>query len=308
MKSARRRVSKAEALKVAAVLAAVAACDSGEVAGPPSGASLVIGPDSAALTYLGETVRFTARVTGGTGAAGAVEWSSTDESVVTVDGAGLVTAAWERDGGGSGDFGGSACRGVGGGRAAGVGARGVRGRAACPGRSSATGARRGAGVGRGRSSRGGAGGGVRGDVGGRIGEPGVGGEQRGRCGVSGVDAGRYAGRAAAGGVGGGRGRRRRSGRRHWTRTRRWRRSSCSLGAVSEGLWGGLCRGRCGCGWWTGPTGRLRALWSGSCPRAGRCTETACGARAAAGRGRCGRWERRRASSGWWRRRGVRGWR
>ncbi|WP_423925905.1 leucine-rich repeat domain-containing protein [Candidatus Palauibacter sp.] len=92
MKSARRRVSKAEALKVAAVLAAVAACDSGEVAGPPSGASLVIGPDSAALTYLGETVRFTARVTGGTGAAGAVEWSSTDESVVTVDGAGLVTA------------------------------------------------------------------------------------------------------------------------------------------------------------------------------------------------------------------------
>lgn len=82
-------------LKVAAVLAAVAACDSGETTAPPTAvpASLAIAPDSAALTYLGETVQFTARVTGGTGTAGgAIRWESTDPTVVTVDRAGLVTA------------------------------------------------------------------------------------------------------------------------------------------------------------------------------------------------------------------------
>ncbi len=80
---------------MAAVLAAVAACDSDEVSGPPAvPASLGIVPDSAALTYLGETVQFTARVSGGTGSAsaGTVRWTTTDEAVVTVDGGGLVTA------------------------------------------------------------------------------------------------------------------------------------------------------------------------------------------------------------------------
>ena len=95
MESARQLVSRAEVLKVAAVLAAVAACDSGEVSGPPAvPASLAISPDAAALTYLGETVQFTARVTGGTGSAsaGTVRWESVDEAVVTVDRTGLVTA------------------------------------------------------------------------------------------------------------------------------------------------------------------------------------------------------------------------
>ncbi|WP_419941105.1 leucine-rich repeat domain-containing protein [Candidatus Palauibacter sp.] len=79
--------------KVAAVVAAVSACDSGEVVAPPVvPASLSVAPDSAALTYIGETVQFTATVRGGTGTAGAVRWASTDEAVVTVDGGGLVTA------------------------------------------------------------------------------------------------------------------------------------------------------------------------------------------------------------------------
>ncbi|WP_419948060.1 leucine-rich repeat domain-containing protein [Candidatus Palauibacter sp.] len=96
MKLARQSMVNAEALKVAAVLAAVAACDSDEVSGPPGGVppSLAIVPDSVALTYLGETVQFTARVTGGTGSTsdGAVRWETTDEVVVTVDRSGLVTA------------------------------------------------------------------------------------------------------------------------------------------------------------------------------------------------------------------------
>ena len=96
MKLARYFMVNAEALKVAAVLAAVAACDSDEVSGPPGGvpASLAVSPDSVALTYLGETVQFTARVTGGTGSesAGTVRWESTAEAVLTVDRSGRVTA------------------------------------------------------------------------------------------------------------------------------------------------------------------------------------------------------------------------
>ncbi|WP_420463119.1 leucine-rich repeat domain-containing protein [Candidatus Palauibacter sp.] len=93
-KSGLRQRVNAEAIKVAAVLAAVAACDSGEAVAPPVvPLSLAVAPDSAVLTYLGETVRFTARVTGGTGSeAGTVRWESTDRAVVTVDGSGLVTA------------------------------------------------------------------------------------------------------------------------------------------------------------------------------------------------------------------------
>ncbi|WP_420632537.1 Ig-like domain-containing protein [Candidatus Palauibacter sp.] len=83
-------------LKVAAGLVAIAACDSGEMTGPVPGlpASVAVAPDSAVLTYLGETAQFTARVTDGTGAAvgDAVRWESTDRAVVTVDGSGLVTA------------------------------------------------------------------------------------------------------------------------------------------------------------------------------------------------------------------------
>ncbi|WP_420462798.1 leucine-rich repeat domain-containing protein [Candidatus Palauibacter sp.] len=82
-------------LKVAGVLAIVAGCDSGGTMAPPTAipVSVVVAPDSAALTYLGETVRFTARVAGGTGSAGGtVRWESTDQTVVTVDGSGLVTA------------------------------------------------------------------------------------------------------------------------------------------------------------------------------------------------------------------------
>ena len=83
-------------LKVAAALVAIAACDSGEMTGPVPGvpASVAVAPDSAVLTYLGETAQFTARVTDGTGASvgGVVRWESTDRAVVTVDGSGLVTA------------------------------------------------------------------------------------------------------------------------------------------------------------------------------------------------------------------------
>ncbi|WP_420632539.1 Ig-like domain-containing protein [Candidatus Palauibacter sp.] len=83
-------------LKVAAALVAIAACDSGEMTGPVPGvpASVAVAPDSAVLTYLGETAQFTARVTDGTGASvgGAVRWESTDGAVVSVDGTGLVTA------------------------------------------------------------------------------------------------------------------------------------------------------------------------------------------------------------------------
>ena len=94
VKSGLRQRVNAEVIKVAAVLAAVAACDSGEATGPPVvPLSLRVAPDSARLTYLGETAQFTVRVAGGTGSeAGTVRWESTDRAVVTVDGSGLVTA------------------------------------------------------------------------------------------------------------------------------------------------------------------------------------------------------------------------
>ena len=83
-------------LKVAVAVVAIAACDSADMTGPVPGvpASVAIAPDSAHLTYLGETLRFTAVVRDGTGASvgGAVRWASSDGSVVTVDGTGLVTA------------------------------------------------------------------------------------------------------------------------------------------------------------------------------------------------------------------------
>lgn len=80
-------------LRVVAVLLAVSACDAGDaVAPPPVPASVVIAPDSTLLTYLGEVVRFSATVRGGTGGEASVSWSSTDEAVVTVDGSGWVTA------------------------------------------------------------------------------------------------------------------------------------------------------------------------------------------------------------------------
>ncbi len=84
------------ALKVAAALALVGACDSTEVVGPPGGAvrSVVVTPREAVLTHLGEMVRFTAAVRRDSGAVGgsAVRWESTDETVVAVDGSGVATA------------------------------------------------------------------------------------------------------------------------------------------------------------------------------------------------------------------------
>ncbi|MDE2663881.1 MAG: Ig-like domain-containing protein [Gemmatimonadota bacterium] len=77
-------------------LVAVGACDSAEVVGPPGGMvrSVAVTPREAHLTYLGETVRFTAAVRRDSGAVGgsAVRWESSDETVVSVDGTGQATA------------------------------------------------------------------------------------------------------------------------------------------------------------------------------------------------------------------------
>ena len=82
--------------KVAVALALVGACDSAEVVGPPGGMvrSVAVTPREAHLTYLGETVRFTAAVRRDSGAVGgsAVRWESSDETVVSVDGTGQATA------------------------------------------------------------------------------------------------------------------------------------------------------------------------------------------------------------------------
>lgn len=84
------------AIKAAAALAVAGACDSTEVVGPPGGAvrSVAVMPREAALTYLGETVRFTAAVRRDSGAVGgsSVRWESSDETVVSVDGTGRATA------------------------------------------------------------------------------------------------------------------------------------------------------------------------------------------------------------------------
>ena len=76
------------------MLALLAACDSGQVAEPGETALLTIVPDSAALTYIGERIAFSARITGDAGAAGGagVTWRSTDTTVFTVDAPGEVTA------------------------------------------------------------------------------------------------------------------------------------------------------------------------------------------------------------------------
>ena len=71
------------------LLAALAACDAGQVAEPE--ASLEIVPDSVTLTHVGE--RFTFTVRGGAAAeAGEVRWSSLDTAVFKVDANGTVTA------------------------------------------------------------------------------------------------------------------------------------------------------------------------------------------------------------------------
>ena len=83
-------------LKVALAVVAIAACDSDDMTGPVPGVptSVAIVPDSANLTYLGETLQFTAVVRDGTGASvgGSVRWETSDGAVVGVDAQGLVTA------------------------------------------------------------------------------------------------------------------------------------------------------------------------------------------------------------------------
>ena len=81
-------------LVFAAALAA--ACADGPVEPPPTPASITISPSATTFSALGQTVGLTATVHDqhGTVMADArIEWSSSDASVATVDGAGLVAAA-----------------------------------------------------------------------------------------------------------------------------------------------------------------------------------------------------------------------
>lgn len=78
---------------VLVLLAVTGACDSREVVEvvePTVPLSLTLTPDSALLTYIGESETFTARVTGDP--AGTLTWHTSDSAVFTVEGAGAVTA------------------------------------------------------------------------------------------------------------------------------------------------------------------------------------------------------------------------
>ncbi len=78
----------------ALLLAAIAACDSGTDPDPPRPTALAISPTSAALSSLGETAAFTAKITDQHGDAydGTVTWSSSDATVFTVTAQGAVTS------------------------------------------------------------------------------------------------------------------------------------------------------------------------------------------------------------------------
>lgn len=97
--SAGRRIGFAGAATVAVVfgLAGCGGSDSAAPAPPPDpprATAISVSPSSAMLQYLGETVRFTARITDQYGAAfpGTVTWSSSDPAVVTVAADGSATA------------------------------------------------------------------------------------------------------------------------------------------------------------------------------------------------------------------------
>lgn len=77
----------------AAALLALAGCGSGG-SDPPRATQISISPDSATLSFLGETTTFTARVLDQDGRplAGVVSWASGDESIFTVNTEGEVTA------------------------------------------------------------------------------------------------------------------------------------------------------------------------------------------------------------------------
>ena len=82
------------------LLVAVAGCGGGDGGGPvtpqepPRPTTIAISPESAALSYLGQTTPFNATVRDQYGAAIAttVTWSSSDEAVFTVDASGTATA------------------------------------------------------------------------------------------------------------------------------------------------------------------------------------------------------------------------
>ncbi len=83
---------------IAGIATLVPSCGDGAVeptpADPPRATTVTVEPASAELTSLGETVVFRATITDQYGAAfpGTVAWSSSDESVFTVDAGGTVTA------------------------------------------------------------------------------------------------------------------------------------------------------------------------------------------------------------------------
>ncbi len=85
---------------IGAVVVLVLSCGDGAVEPPPPPApvatTVAVSPGSATLSALGETARFTAEVRDQNGqvvAGAAIAWASSDISVATVDGSGLVTAA-----------------------------------------------------------------------------------------------------------------------------------------------------------------------------------------------------------------------
>ena len=76
------------------ILLALAACDSGSEPDPPRPAAITVSPTSAALSSLGETAAFTAKITDQNGETydGTVSWSSSDLAVFTVTARGVVTS------------------------------------------------------------------------------------------------------------------------------------------------------------------------------------------------------------------------